>query len=412
MSAISSIVIVGAGHAGVQAAASLREEGYEGALTLVGDEPELPYQRPPLSKAFLKGEVDLEGLPLRAESFFLGHGIALAFGDKAVRIDRATGALELASGAALPYDRLILATGARARELKVPGADFANVIGLRSIRHAQAIREGLGPDKRIVIIGAGFIGLEIAATARKLGGEVTVLEISERPMGRAVSPIMSQFFADAHRGFGSDLKLATGVAAIRGEDGRATSVELSTGEILPCDLVIVGVGIVAEDALAAAAGLACQNGIVVDEGMRTSDPDIFAIGDCASFPSRMLGSALRLESVQNATDQAKCAARTILGKGAAYEALPWFWSDQGDLKLQIAGLSHGVDTWATRGDPTTRAFAVFGFKDGALRVVETVNRGAEHMAGRKLIAANTPLTPEQAADLSFDLRKLALAAKG
>jgi 3-phenylpropionate/trans-cinnamate dioxygenase ferredoxin reductase subunit len=408
MSAISSIVIVGAGHAGVQAAASLREEGYEGGLTLVGDEPDLPYQRPPLSKAFLKGEVELDGLPLRAESFFHGHAIDLAFGDKAAAIDRAAHRLELASGATLAYDRLILATGARARELKVKGADFANVVGLRSIRHAQSIREGLGPDKRIVIIGAGFIGLEIAATARKLGGDVTVVEIAERPMGRAVSPIMSQFFADAHRGFGSDLRFGVGVAAIHGEDGRATSVELSTGEILPCDFVIVGVGIVAEDELAETAGLACQNGVIVDEFMRTSDPDIYAIGDCASFPSRMLGAALRLESVQNATDQAKCAARAILGKGVAYDALPWFWSDQGDLKLQIAGLSHGVDEWAVRGDPVSRAFAVFGFKQGQLVVVETVNRGAEHMAGRKLIAAATPLTPAQAADPGFDLRKLAL----
>ena len=411
MSGISSIVIVGAGHAGVQAAVSLREEGYEGALTLVGDEPELPYQRPPLSKAFLKGEVELDGLPLRAEAFFHQHRIGLAFGDKVVAINRAEANVELASGATLAYDRLILATGARARELKVPGAKFANVIGLRTIRDAQAIREELSAGKRIVIIGAGFIGLEIAATARKLGGEVTVVEISDRPMGRALSPIMSQFFAEAHRGFGSNLKLATGVTAIHGEDGRAKSVELSNGERAFCDLVIVGVGIVAEDALAQAAGLVCQDGVAVDEMMTTSDPDIFAIGDCASFPSRMLGAALRLESVQNATDQAKCAARKILGKGLAYDALPWFWSDQGDLKLQIAGLPHGVDAWATRGDPATRAFAVFGFKKGLLKVVETVNRGADHMAARRLIAAHTMLTPEQAADPSFDLRKLALGAK-
>jgi 3-phenylpropionate/trans-cinnamate dioxygenase ferredoxin reductase subunit len=230
-------------------------------------------------------------------------------------------------------------------------------------------------------------------------------------MGRAVSPIMSQFFAEAHRAFGATLRLATGVAAIRGEGGRATSLELSTGEILACDLVIVGVGIVAEDALARNAGLVCQNGIVVDETMRSSDPNIFAVGDCANFPSRLLGGALRLESVQNATDQAKCAARTILGGGSAYDALPWFWSDQGDLKLQIAGLSHGVDTWATRGDPAGRAFAVFGFKQGALKVVETVNRGAEHMAARRLIAGGVPIAPEQAADMGFDLRKLALTVK-
>ena len=222
---------------------------------------------------------------------------------------------------------------------------------------------------------------------------------------------MSDFFLAAHREFGAEFKLGQGVVAIHGEEGRANEVELTDGERIPVDVVIVGVGVTAEDALARDAGLVCENGVVVDELLATSDPAISAIGDCAQFPSLSLGAPLRLESVQNATDQAKAIARRLVGKPEPYDALPWFWSDQGDLKLQIAGLSHGVDTWVVRGDPATRAFAVFGFRDGALKVVETVNRGAEHMAARRLIPAGTPLTPEQAADLTFDLRKLALAAK-
>ena len=404
-------VIVGSGHAGVQVAASLREEGWEGDIILLSDEPELPYQRPPLSKAFLKGQMDLAGLPLRAEKFFLDHRVDLRLGEKALRIDRTGRRLELSSGGSLAYDHLILATGARQRVLRAPGVDLEGVHSLRAIRDAAAIRENLSAGKRVVIIGAGFIGLEIAATALHLGGEVTVVEIADRPLGRAVSPTMSTFFLEAHKAFGAIFRLETGVTAIRGVDGHVAEVELSDGTRLPADIVIVGVGVTAEDALAREAGLVCENGIVVDEYMATSDPAISAIGDCAQFPSLMLGAPLRLESVQNATDQARALARRLVGKPEVYNALPWFWSDQGDLKLQIAGLSHGVDTWITRGDPASRAFATFGFRDGKLAVVETVNRGAEHMAARRLIAAATPITPEQAADLGFDLKKLALAAK-
>jgi len=405
-------VIVGSGHAGVQVAASLREEGWEGDIILLSDEPELPYQRPPLSKAFLKGQMDLAGLPLRAEKFFLDHRVDLRLGEKALRIDRTGRRLELSSGGSLAYDHLILATGARQRVLRAPGVDLEGVHSLRAIRDAAAIRENLSAGKRVVIIGAGFIGLEIAATALHLGGEVTVVEIADRPLGRAVSPTMSTFFLEAHKAFGAIFRLETGVTAIRGVDGHVAEVELSDGTRLPADIVIVGVGVTAEDALAREAGLVCENGIVVYEYMATSDPAISAIGDCAQFPSLMLGAPLRLESVQNATDQARALARRLVGKPEVYNALPWFWSDQGDLKLQIAGLSHGVDTWITRGDPASRAFATFGFRDGKLAVVETVNRGAEHMAARRLIAAATPITPEQAADQAFDLKKLALAARG
>ena len=403
-----SIVIIGAGHAGVQAAASLREEGFEGRIALLSDEHELPYQRPPLSKAFLKGQMDLSGLPLRAEKFFAEHRIDLRLGVAEVRIDRAGRRVELADGGGEPYDHLILATGARARVLRAPGLELAGVLGLRSIRDAAAIKQALGTAARVVVIGAGFIGLEIAATALGLGRDVTIVEISDRPMGRAISPAMSAFFLDAHKGFGARFELGLGVAALHGEGGRVREVELSDGRRLPADLVIVGVGVTAEDALALEAGLDCGDGIVVDATLVSSDPAISAIGDCARFPHARFGAPLRLESVQNAADQAKCVARRLVGKPERYDALAWFWSDQGDLKLQIAGLSYGADRWVTRGRPESRAFSVFAFQADRLLAVETVNRGGDHMAARRILAAGMALTPEHAADEGVDLRKLAL----
>lgn len=406
-----SIVIVGAGHAGVQAAASLREEGSADEIVLLSGEAELPYQRPPLSKAFLKGAMDLAGLPLRAEQFYRDHEIDLRLGEQASRIDLASKRVESSSGGATPFDHLILATGARARPLDIPGVDLGGVLELRNIVDAQAIRERLGSGRRVVVIGAGFIGLEIAATALALGGEVTIVEIAERPLGRAVSPLTSSFFHEAHEMFGAKFRLSVGIAAIEGSSGEAEEVVLSNGERVRADVVIVGVGVLAEDRLAREAGLACANGIVVDQWLTTSDPAVSAIGDCALFPHASVGLPLRLESVQNATDQGRCVAQRLMGKAEPYAALPWFWSDQGDLKLQIAGLSHGVDRWTLRGDPKSRAFAAFGFRGPALAAVETVNRGADHMAARRIIAGALPLTPEQACDPQFDLRKLALSWK-
>ncbi|MGD1036955.1 MAG: FAD-dependent oxidoreductase [Roseiarcus sp.] len=406
-----SIVIVGAGHAGVQAAASLREEGGADEIVLLSGEAELPYQRPPLSKAFLKGEMDLAGLPLRAERFYRDHDIDLRLGERAVRVDRGSKRVELSSGGAAPFDHLILATGARPRRLDVPGVNLGGVLGLRNIVDAQAIRERLGPGRRVVIVGAGFIGLEIAATALALGGEVAIAEIAERPLGRAVSGLTSSFFVEAHQAFGAKFRFGVGVSSIEGSSGEVEQIVLSNGERLPADLVIVGVGVLAEDGLAREAGLDCANGIVVDEFLATSDAAISAIGDCAQFPLPSLAVPVRLESVQNATDQARCLARRLTGKAEPYAATPWFWSDQGDLKLQIVGLSHGVDRWVLRGDPKLRAFAAFGFRGPALATVETVNRGAEHMAARRIIAGALPLTPGQAGDPQFDVRKLALSWK-
>ena len=402
----SSVVIIGAGHGGVQAAASLREDGFAGEIVLLSDETELPYQRPPLSKAFLKGDMGLDGLPLRAEAFFRDHRIDLKLGVKATRIDRQGKRVETNDGQSLAYDDLILATGSRHRRLEVPGIDLKGVHVLRTIAEAAALREGLRSTQKVVVVGAGFIGLEIAATAVALGCDVTVVEIAQ-PMGRAVSPVLSDFFHKAHVGAGAKVRLGVGVKAIRG-GSKAETVELTDGAVLPADLVVVGVGALAEDRLAREAGLECANGIVVDPYLRTSDSSISAIGDCADFPNAALGRTTRLESVQNAVDQARSVAARIAGKPAKpYDALPWFWSDQGDLKLQIAGLPHGVDQWVTRGDPATRAFATFGFRNGKLAVVETVNRVGDHAAARRVIGTDKVVTPENAADPAFDLRALA-----
>ncbi len=401
----SPVVIVGAGHAGVQTAASLREHGYDGAIVLLSDEAALPYQRPPLSKAFLKGEIDLAGLPLRADAFYREQRIDLRLGAKAARIDRAGAHVELADGSSVAYGQLILATGARQRRLDVPGVDLPGVHGLRTLADATALRDRIAPGVRVVVIGAGFIGLEVAATAARLGAETAIVEIA-RPMGRAVSPVVSDFYAEAHRAFGERLFLGVGVRAIRGTE-RAEAVELADGEVLKADLVLVGVGVVAEDRLAREAGLACDNGIVVDAELRTSDPAISAIGDCAHFPHAGLGFATRLESIENAVDQAKCVAARIAGKPAPYDELAWFWSDQGDLKLMIAGLSHGVDQWVVRGDVEARAFSAFGFRGGKLAAVELVNRAGDHAAAKRILGAGKTLTPEEAADPAFDLRALA-----
>jgi 3-phenylpropionate/trans-cinnamate dioxygenase ferredoxin reductase subunit len=402
------IVIVGAGHAGVQAAASLREDGFAGRLTLLSSEPDFPYQRPPLSKAFLKGQMDLAGLPLRGEKFYEEQRIDLRLGVAVARIDRAGRRVEFAEGGAQPYDHLILATGARARALRASGLDLEGVYALRAIRDAAAIKAELHLASRVVVIGAGFIGLEIAATARALGRDVTIVEIADRPMGRAVSPATSSFFLEAHRGFGSVFEFGVGVAALHGASGRVSAVELSDGRRLPADLVIVGVGVTAEDALALEAGLDCADGVVVDAYLVSSDPAISAIGDCCRFPHAGFGAQLRLESVQNAADQARAVSRRLVGRPERYDSPPWFWSDQGDLKLQIAGLSHGVDRWVTRGGIEARALTAFGFLGDRLAAVETVNRAADHMAARRILAAGTPVTPAQAGDPNVDLRKLAL----
>lgn len=407
----AGIVIVGAGQGGFQAAASLREAGYEGRVVLVGEEPGLPYQRPPLSKAYMKGDAGIEQIELRPAAFFADHRIELV-NARATAIDRAARRLLLEGGARLPYAHLILATGARNRPLPVPGHDLAGVFYLRTRADADALKGRLDAARRVVVIGAGFIGLEFAAVARALGHAVTVIEAAARPLGRAVSPEMSAFFAQAHAAMGTTLLLGAGVVALKGEGGHVTAVETNDGAVHPADFVLVGIGVVPNVELAAEAGLEVANGIVVDAHLATRDPAISALGDAVAYPSRFAGGTVRLESVQNAVDQARSLAHRLTGKlspsgePAPFDAVPWFWSDQADLKLQMVGLAAPTDDAVLRGDPASRRFSVFRFRDGVLTAIESVNRPADHMLGRRLLAGTPAITPGQAADESFELKSL------
>jgi 3-phenylpropionate/trans-cinnamate dioxygenase ferredoxin reductase subunit len=402
------VVIIGTGQAGFQAASSLRQAGLQGEVTLVGEETELPYQRPPLSKTFLKGEGDPGEVHLRPETFFASKDIERVSGDRAERIDREARRVELATGRVLDYDHLVLATGARPRELPVPGSDLDGVLQLRTVADAQALRERLDGGPRLVVVGGGFIGLELAASARERGADVTVVEALDRTMARAVTPEMSAHFAALHAEHGATILHDATVAKLIG-NGAVSGVELGDRTRLDADVVVIAVGIVPNVELAAEAGLAVHDGIVVDETLRTSDPAVWAIGDCASYPSAQLGRPVRLESVQNATDHGRAVAAAIMGEPAPYDALPWFWSDQHSRKLQIAGLLHGHDRTVLRGDPAGEAFSVFCFAGDQLVCVESVNRMPDHMAARKLLAAGRTIDPDAAADEAFDLKAHAAA---
>ncbi len=407
----AGVVVVGTGQGGFQLAASLRDEGYDGPIRLIGDEPGLPYQRPPLSKAFLKGDGDPTPLRLRPEAFFAQRRIELIEG-RVAAIDRAGRHVRLEDGATVAYGHLVLATGARNRPLPVPGADLDGVFSIRTLADAEALRRRLAAARQVVVIGGGFLGLEFAAVAASLGAEVHVVEAAPRPMGRAVSPAISAFFAEHHQGAGIGLLLGTGVERILGEGGGATEVETADGRRLGADLVVVAIGVLPNVELAAAAGLETRNGILVDAQLATADPAISALGDCAAYPSRFAGGLVRLESVQNAVDQGRCLAARLAGRPADYGAVPWFWSDQGALKLQIVGITAGADRTILRGDPAASGFSVLCFQDRRLIGIESVNRPAEHMAGRKLLAGSPALTPEEAADPGLDLRAYAAQSAG
>lgn len=409
------VVIIGGGQGGFQLAASLREAGYAEKITLVGDEPGLPYQRPPLSKAYLKGEADAEHLELRPAAFYADHHVDLVTA-RAEAIDRTARRVTLSDGSLLAYDHLVLATGARNRPLPVPGADLDGVLYLRTLTDADDLKARLATARNVVVVGAGFIGLEFAAVARALDHEVTVLEATQHPMGRSISAPMSAFFAEAHRAMGTRLVLSAGVVWIHGNGRHVARVETTDGAaqppggvLHPADLVLVGIGVVPNAELAAQAGLEVANGIVVDAELRTSDPNISALGDAVSYPSLHAGTMTRLESVQNAVDHARTIAARLAGRPAAYVAVPWFWSDQSDLKLQMVGLARPTDDAVLRGDPASRRFSVFRFRDGRLTAIESVNRPADHMLGRRLLAdpaKPSSLTPEQAADEGFELKAL------
>jgi len=405
----AGVVIVGGGQAGYQTAASLRTEGYDGPVFLIGEEPQLPYQRPPLSKAFVLGKQDHAHILLRPESFYRDHRIELLAEKKALAIDRVSRRVLLDSGSALSYDTLVLALGARNRLLPVAGATLEGVRYLRTLPEAIEVKQRLEQAQQVVIIGGGFIGLEIAASARTLGKPVKVIEALPRLMARVVAPVVSEFFLASHKSKGVEILLSAKVQEIQGDGGKVQGVLLDDGRKLPADLVVIGVGIVPNTDLALDAGLPLGNGIATNEFLRTPDDRVFAIGDCAEHPSVFAGSPgagsqVRLESVQNAVDQGVSVARTITGKSAPYSATPWFWSDQFDIRLQMAGLPGGHDQTVVRGAPESGKFSVFYFRMGKLCAVDSINRPGDHLAARKLIGAGTPLTPAQAADEGVNLK--------
>jgi 3-phenylpropionate/trans-cinnamate dioxygenase ferredoxin reductase subunit len=397
------VIIVGAGHAGFQLAASLRQDGFAERIALINDEGHLPYQRPPLSKAYLKGTGGPETLMFRPEKFYHDQNIDL-IADRVASIDRAARKLRLHSGASLDYGHLVLATGARNRLLDIPNANLEAVRYLRTLDESEALRHLLQPGLRVVVIGAGFIGLEFAATARAKGLEVDVVELAARVMARAVTAEISDYFQSRHTATGMRIHLGVQVTSIEADGVRLTGVSLSDGRHIPADLVVVGVGVLPNVELAAEADLPVASGIIVDQHLLTSDPDISAIGDCALYKSERFGGSLRLESVQNATDHARCVAARLTGHPKAYDGMPWFWSDQGPDKLQMAGLTTGYDRVVVRGDREQGQFSAFCYRDGHLVGIESVNRAGDHMFGRRLLGAGGSITPEQAADLSFDLK--------
>ncbi|GAA2382348.1 FAD-dependent oxidoreductase [Streptomyces glaucosporus] len=406
--AAPSVVIVGAGQAGADTAAALRSRGFSGRIALVGEEEALPYRRPPLSKGYLGGTAEAGDLELLPLSSYGDQGIDLVLGDRAVRIDPEERSVVLDSGSRLSYDRLVLATGARPRRLPVPGAGLAGVMTLRGLADAAALREALREGGHLLVVGGGFVGLELAATARKLGLDATVVEVGPRLMARALSPGMSDHLRAEHVRQGVRILLRREVAALHGDaSGHVRVAELDGGERVPADLVVFGVGVRPNVELAAAAGLEVGGGILVDRWLRTSDPAIHAIGDCARFPSARYGRQLRLESVQNASDQARCAAAAICGDPEPYEAVPWFWTEQYALRLQIAGITGGHDLAVTVGDPGGGRFSVLCFREGRLLGAESVNRPADHMIVRRLLSAEgvPSLSPEEAARPGFDLKE-------
>jgi 3-phenylpropionate/trans-cinnamate dioxygenase ferredoxin reductase subunit len=410
--AARGVVVIGAGQGGLETAAALRAKGYGGPVTLVGEEPALPYQRPPLSKGYLTGATGHAELALRTESFFASQDITLVTGERALGLDLDLQSVRLGSGTALPYEALVLATGARPRTLPVPGADLGGVVTLRSLADAEELRAHLdGPPRRIVVLGAGFIGLELASTARSSGHEVSIVETQRRVLARALTPRMSQWLAERHEQQGVRLMLGQEVAALHGApSGRVQAVELRGGQRLPADVVVMGVGALPNTDLAVDAGLHVGDGVIVDRYLRTRDRSVYAVGDCARFFSTRLGRHIRLESVQNASDQARCVAAAICGDLAPYTAVPWFWSEQYALRLQMAGLTAGHDEAVTIGDPDGDRFSVLCFRAGELIGVESVNRPADHGIARRLLASGGGPTVEQARGAGFDLK--AFAATG
>ncbi len=402
---MNHIVVIGAGHGAGQIVISLRQKKFDGRITLIGEEPWYPYQRPPLSKKFLAGELPAERLFLKPETFYDDPSISIMLNRRATGIDRDAKRVTTDDGGTHDYDGLVIATGSRPRRLDVPGVDLAGIHYLRGIDDVNGIRNDMRERTRIAIVGAGYIGLEVAAVTRQCGMEVTVVEMESRVMSRVVSPELSAFYQQVHAEHGVRILSSTGVTGFSG-DGRLDGVTLDNGETLETDVAVIGIGIVPNVELAQECGLEVYNGIVVDDHCRTNDPDIYAIGDCTWHPNALLGECLRLESVHNAVEQAKTAAANLLGEDITYAQVPWFWSDQYDLKLQIAGMSQGYDEVVIRGDPRAQAFSCLYLKEGELIAVDAVNAPRDYIQCRSLIAEHVHIEPAKLTDTSVQLKDM------
>ena len=405
------VVIIGAGQAGGQTAYSLRQAGFAGTITLVGDEPAPPYQRPPLSKAYFKGEMEAERLFLKPLEYYAEHQVDLVTGKAATAIDLAGKQVTLDDGTALSWDKLVIATGARPRRLAVEGHELRNIAELRTLADVDHLKKIAIPGARLVVVGAGYIGLEAAAVGVQLGLKVTVLEAMPQVLSRVAGPEIGAFYTHIHRAAGTDVRLGARLEAFEGL-GQVTGVRIHGGEIIPADLVLVGVGVLPNIELALEAGLVCGNGIVVDADMRTSHPDVFAAGDIAWRPLAHYGREGRLESVHNAIEGGKIVAAAIMGAPAPALDVPWFWSDQFDLKLQTAGLWTGADETLVRGDPQSHAFAVFYLKEGRVIAVDAVNSAPEFIVGKKLVASQARVAPGELVDKSISMKDIGARALG
>ena len=415
MGTISRIVVVGGGQAGGQAVDSLRREGFDGEVFLVTGEEQPPYQRPPLSKDYLAGRTGLDRVLLRPEAFYAESAIELLTGTPAVSIDPGARRVELEGGGrGLDYDRLLLATGSRVRRLDgMPGADLDGVLYLRTIEDSDRIRVAMESAERVVVVGGGYIGLEVAAVAAESGLAVTVVETLPRLLSRVATSDLAAFYAELHRRRGVDLRLGASVTGFRGNDtGKVEAVALADGSELPAEVVVAGIGIEPVTDLARAAGIDCDNGIAVDSGCRTSAPDVFAAGDCTSHPNAYFGRRVRLESVPNAMDQGRVAAAAMLGEDRVYESEPWFWSDQHGVRLQMAGLSEGADRTVTRGEFGSESFIAFHLRDGVLIGVDAVNSVREFIFCRRMVAARARPDPDALADASVPVKTLLAARTG
>lgn len=401
-----TVLVVGAGQAGAQVVASLRQEGFDGQIILIGDEPVLPYQRPPLSKGYLAGKLPLHRVFLRPAEFYQQARVEVILGARVVGLDTNGRHARLTDGRDIAFDRLVLATGGRPRPLGCPGADHQAVLYLRTVADVDKIRVHFRPGVRLALVGGGYIGLEIAAVAVDLGLTVTVLEAEATVLARVACPAVAGFFEDIHRNAGVEVRCATAVARIE-EGPTSLRIILDNGASIDADVVVVGIGLLPNVELASAAGLRCQNGIVVDSQCQTSAAGIYAAGDCTQYTSPIYDRPLHLESVNNAIEQAKTAAATICGKDKPFTQVPWFWSDQYDIKLQTAGVSHFHDEVIIRGDPNTASFAAFYLQAGKLLAVDAINRPREFMAAKPLIAQRAVIEPDRLADDVLSTRPFA-----